>query len=275
MTLEPKKLDLTFTSLPESKIQLLKNTICKGANDTEFQIFLHACQRTGLDPFMKQIHAVKRPERLKDGTWRESMTIQTAIDGYRLIAERTNKYSPGKEPTYQYDTEGRLLCATAYIKKQTADGSWHEVSASAFYEEYVQTTKDGKPTKFWEKMKHNQLAKCAESLALRRAFPAELSGIYTTDEMGQASFDIPTEIEVAPKDNELDEKILELMNFVPESDKEIGQYYIDYCKNYFKEKKGSRWIEALDKTLTESLKDKENFLKSMYAWNVKQITKSA
>jgi phage recombination protein Bet len=166
-----------------SKIDLLKNTICKGASDEEFKLFLHACQRTGLDPFMRQIYAVKRWD---SAIKKETITIQTGIDGYRLIAERTGKYSPGREPTFTYGENGNLISATAYVKKQTADGTWHEVAATAFYDEYCQKTKDGKPTRFWQQMAHTMLAKCAEALALRKAFPGDLSGIYTKEEMLQA-----------------------------------------------------------------------------------------
>ncbi len=160
----------------QEQIQLLKNTICKGISDNDFMIFSHICKRTGLDPFARQIYAVPR---------KGTMTIQTGIDGYRLIAERTGKYAPGKEPSHTYDTNGKLLSATAYVKKQTADGTWHEVSATAFYSEYVQVY-NGVPSQFWSKMPHGQLAKCAEALALRRAFPQEMSGIYTSEEMQQA-----------------------------------------------------------------------------------------
>lgn len=170
-------------SADKEKLQLLKDTYCKGSTDKEFMLFVHACERTQLDPFMRQIHAVKR----WDSTLRrESMTIQTGIDGYRLIAERTGCYSPGREPSYTYDANGNLESATAYVKKMTKDGTWHEVAATAFFEEYCQRNKENRPIAMWQKMARNQLAKCAEALCLRKAFPAELSGIYTREEMEQA-----------------------------------------------------------------------------------------
>lgn len=168
--------------LTNEHIELIKDMYFKGSSNEEFQMFLHVCKKTGLDPAMRQIFPVKRwDSKLK----KEVMTVQTGIDGYRLIAERTGRYAPGREPTYQYE-DGKVLSATAYVKKQTADGTWHEIAATAFYDEYVQKTKEGTPTQFWQKMAHNQLAKCAEALALRKAFPGDLSGIYTQEEMAQA-----------------------------------------------------------------------------------------
>lgn len=172
-------------------LDTLKNSICKGLTDSEFKIFVMACNKAQLDPFSRQIHAVKRKSKLPSGGWGETMTVQTGIDGYRLIADRTGKYSPGREPTYVYDAEGKLLSSTAYVKKMTLDGTWHEVAATAFFSEYCQYTTDFRsgertPSSFWAKNPHGQLAKCAESLAIRKAFPNDTSGIYTSEEMQQA-----------------------------------------------------------------------------------------
>ncbi len=167
--------------LSREQIDLIKRTVAKGTTDDELQLFLYTAGRTGLDPLAKQIHAIKRWNGRER---REVMSIQTGIDGYRLIAERTGHYAPGQEPTYEVDA-GELVSATAYVKKLVA-GVWHPVAASAYYEEYVQTDREGNPTPTWKRMPRLMLAKCAEALALRRAFPAEMSGVYTFDEMAQA-----------------------------------------------------------------------------------------
>jgi phage recombination protein Bet len=168
------------------ELQIIKDVIARGASDTELKMFVQMAQKLGLDPLSKQIHCVKRRARLADGSYGDAMTIVVGIDGYRLVAERTGRYCPGKAPTYEYDAHGRVTSATAYVLK-LAGGAWHEVSAVAFWEEYAQTNKDGQPTAMWSKMPRLMLAKCAEALALRRAFPAELSGVYTDDEMQQAA----------------------------------------------------------------------------------------
>jgi phage recombination protein Bet len=167
----------------ESKKALIKRTYMKGASDDELDLFGNICKRTGLSPEMKQIHPVPRFDA-KLG--KEVFTFQVSIDGFRVIAERTGRYAPGAESKYEYNDKKELICATAYVKKLTLDGTWHEVAATAFYDEYVQLKKDGTPSQFWDRMPHVMLAKCAESLALRKAFPAELSGIYTQEEMTQA-----------------------------------------------------------------------------------------
>lgn len=168
-----KDLGSVFGTFTEDQIELIRKTSCKNSSDDELKLFLYTCKHAGLDPMLKQIYAIKRGN---------SMTIQTSIDGLRLMAERTSRYSPGCETTFAYTKEDKLFSATAYVSKLTSDGKWHSVGATAYFNEYVQSF-NGRLTSFWKKMPHVMLSKCAEANALRRAFPFELAGIYSSEEM--------------------------------------------------------------------------------------------
>lgn len=160
------------------QMQLIKDTVAKGATDDEFKLFLYVCRKRRLDPLARQIYFIKRGN---------TGTIQTGIDGFRLIADRNGGYAGQDAPVFQYSAEGeRVVSATVTVYRIIANGDRVGFTATAFYVEYVQTIKEGGPNSMWRKMPHSQLAKCAEALALRKAFPDDLSGIYTDDEMGQA-----------------------------------------------------------------------------------------
>ena len=177
------------TGYDTSKIELVKDTIARGASDDELMLFLHLAQRSGLDPFSRQIYLIERRQQI-DGQWKTTRQPQTGIDGLRLIADRTDRYTPGREPAYTYDATGNLLTATAYVKKWVR-GEWHEIAATAHYDEYVGKTGKGDITRMWAEKPHIMLAKCAEALALRRAFPAEMSGLYTADEIRSGADELP------------------------------------------------------------------------------------
>lgn len=183
-------------SFTKDQLALITNTVAKGATELELQLFLHQCARTGLDPLSNQIYCIKRRASDGRGGWTEKATIQAGIDGLRLIADRTGRYAPGDPPQYSYDQNGQLLSARVGIWKNVGD-KWFQVWGEAFWKEYVQTTRDGQPTAMWKSKPHIMLGKCAESAALRRGFPAELSGIYSNEEMAQADnptvFHVPEE----------------------------------------------------------------------------------
>lgn len=172
----------------QNQIQLIKDTVANGSTDDELKLLFYFAQRTGLDPLAKQVHMIKR--------WNAALgkmagTIQTGIDGYRVIADRTGSYAGSDAPVFDFAKAGDKVptCATVTVYR-IIQGQRVAFSAPAYWDEYVQLKKDGTPTSFWLKMPKGQLAKCAEALALRKAFPNDLSGIYTHEEMSQADNDL-------------------------------------------------------------------------------------
>jgi phage recombination protein Bet len=136
-----------------------------------------------LDPLTRQIYAIKR---YSNAERREVMSFQTSIDGYRVVAERTGFYAGNEDPEYTTDDTGAWPVTAKVTVWKLVAGQRVPFSATARWSEYVATNKEGNPTKFWSQMPFLMLGKVAEALALRKAFPNDLSGIYTREEMEQA-----------------------------------------------------------------------------------------
>lgn len=164
----------------EKQVAVLKTMGAEKASREDLAVFFHYCKTTGLDPFRRQIYMIGRWD---SRAGREKYSVQTGIDGFRHVAERTGTFA-GVDEEWE-ERGGKLYSATVTVRRIVA-GHICTFSAVAHWEEYAQVTKEGKPSGLWAKLPHRMLAKCAESSALRRAFGQELAGIYTTEEMANA-----------------------------------------------------------------------------------------
>jgi phage recombination protein Bet len=180
-----------ITEWDENYARLVKNTILKPKNReaTQYEVafFAEQCVRTGLDPFLRQIYGIFRKDSSQGGA--EVMTVQVGIDGFRINAERTGRYE-GQTPVEWCDSEGRWTDVWLSTEPPSAarvgvykKGFREPLYAVALYREFVQTW-NGNPTGQWKDMPAHMIAKCVEAIALRKAFPNELSGLYTDDELG-------------------------------------------------------------------------------------------
>ena len=194
--------ELSTVVLDQEQVKLIKDTICKGATDNELKLFIQQCNRTGLDPFARQIYSIeRRTKNMRTGQWETTRQTQVSVDGFRLIAERTGKYAGqigpfwcGKDGAWKevwLSAEAPAACKVGILRTDFKEPLY----GVALYKAYVQTTSTGEPNAMWKKMPELMLAKCAESLALRKAFPMELSGLYSPDEMGQANSNVPEVVE--------------------------------------------------------------------------------
>lgn len=157
----------------------------QNAPPADLAVFLNFAQRTGLDPFARQIYMIGR-----NSQGGKKWTIQASIDGLRIVAERSGDYAGQVGPEY-CGPDGQWRDTWVAAEPPVAarvgvlrNGFQAPLYAVAYFDEYVQTDRDGRPTSMWATKPRLMIAKCAEALALRKAFPNDLAGLYTADEMG-------------------------------------------------------------------------------------------
>jgi len=177
----------TFGKLTRSQIDLIKRTIAKNASDDELKLFIQVCKGAQLNPFMRQVFLVPRWNN-KEG--REERTIQVSIDGLRAIAESGGQYAGNDDPVFDGEQEIALMDKRKISAPVKAIVTVYKIiamtrcpfTATARWSEYYPGPKLGFQ---WHTRPYLMLGKCAEALALRKAFPKLLSGMYAQEELDQ------------------------------------------------------------------------------------------
>ena len=188
------------------QFRVVEHTIAPGLDRDEMELFFYECKRRGVHPLDRLIFPIKRNDNSESGGGSKKLTFQCSIDYFRAAAEDTGRYV-GQDPV-EYGPEKPLgeICpktgaghadlvpesATVTVLRRSTDGSIIRVQGAAFWKEYYPGEKMGF---MWRKMPKAQLAKCAEALTIRKAFPRELGRLYANEEAVGAE----TEIPFAPK----------------------------------------------------------------------------
>lgn len=158
--------------------------------DEELLFFAQVAQSTQLDPTKREIYGIYRNVKQKDGTYKPKLSIQTGIDGFRVAAERSNKFGGSKEPIFTYDPEIIISVNSEGVGKTVPNRASVTV-LKVMGERVLETTRSvnwadfypgDKQGSMWRKMPEVMLAKVAEAQALRAAFP-NCSQLYLEEEM--------------------------------------------------------------------------------------------
>ena len=170
---QPKDLAVT-----QEQMTIARNTVAKGLNNDQFAVYLYNCQRQGVHPLDGLIVPIVRKEG--DGT--ERLTFVTTVDLLRSRAADTGDYAGSDDPIFsEYggdkDNTPGMATVTVWKLVQSQKCSF---TATARYEEYYPGEKQGF---MWRSKPHVMLGKCAEGLALRKAFPKQLAGLYLEEEL--------------------------------------------------------------------------------------------
>lgn len=162
------------------QVGIIKNTVCKDATEAEMQLYFYDCKRRGVHPLDRLIHFTKRGGRYAP---------VTSIDFFYQRAHASEQFAGQDETVFKGQPGKDGFEATVRVYRQRPGFEKAGWSATARWAEYFPGDQMGH---MWRKMPNRMLEKCAEALALRKAFPAELQGLYVKEEMDQVG------VEVAP-----------------------------------------------------------------------------
>jgi phage recombination protein Bet len=243
--IESKELSVadTFGKLSRPQIDLIKKTVAKGASDDELKLFIQVCKGANLNPFLKQVFLVPR---WNSQTGKEDRAIQVSIDGLRAIAEEGGAYAGNEDPIFEGEDEVTVESKSSTKKLKhphtakvtvykIVQGGRYEFSATARWAEYYPGAKMGFQ---WHIRPYLMLGKCAEALALRKAFPKLLSGMYAQEELDRSTGEERPQVSMGDLEKKIASRVAtmsqdEINDFKPKmagSDKYTAKQKIEFFK---------------------------------------------
>jgi phage recombination protein Bet len=183
--------------ITEAQWRTLKSSLYPGASSASVLMVIDYCAARKLDPLKRPCHIV--PIEVKVGDkyeWRE--IVMQGIYELRTTAQRTGQYLGHSVPEYGPITTLKGVTApewcaiTFYRAHPSIEGDRIEFPITTFFREVVATNREGKPNARWSRAPVQMLTKCCEAAGLREAFPDEIGGEHTAEEMeGQRAPDVP------------------------------------------------------------------------------------
>ena len=245
-----------FGKLTKSQVTLIKNTVAKGSSDDELRLFVQVCKGANLNPFLRQAHLVPFWDS-KEGVERRAIIV--GIDGFRAVAESSGAYAGNDDPIHEGENEieievwgddkkkhpkklGTPVKSTVTVYK-IVGGQRYPFTATARWDEYYPGAKKGNQ---WHKMPYMMLGKCAEALALRKAFPKLLSGMYAAEEMDKT-------VQVDAPEQKTATGLQTLTTMIATADrKSLGEYKIRMSESEkYTDAQKKEFLTAVDKRIAE------------------------
>lgn len=179
----------TNTWLSKEEVEFVKKQFFpQSANELDIAYCLEIARQFNLNPITKQIFFVPRRAKNDNGVWIEKVEPLVGRDGFLAIAHKTGEFGGIQTKSFikevpklvngKWQMQSDLVAVCEVFKK----GCEKPFAVEVAYGEYVQTTRDGNPTQFWQNKPETMIKKVAESQALRKAF--NISGLMALEEVG-------------------------------------------------------------------------------------------
>ena len=193
---------------------LIKELVAKDLSEMEFKLFIIECQKRGLDPFLKEIYALKFNSKTEGSN--NSNKFFTVISAHKLfeIIAKEQSFAGFSKAEFEWGEDKKYPISCTKSIRQSKEGRVLDIyTVTLFFNECAGKKTDGNLNTMWEAKPTRMLEKCVDAHLCRR-FPItqnySINGMYIEDEVRDAEY-----TDVTPKDpkfrvKKIDEKAPEI-----------------------------------------------------------------